>query len=269
MKRSDFILPLFLSAAVHLVVFVSGPTSNSARVPPEKEVSSISLKIVSPVAKPTPKTALSFDALPNLGPQLPPLKVRQPAREETNRKPKAPQKKVVKQAPLKLAQERPLVKSPITNRHNPGADNSASEKIPVETSPEIEVQSSAPAARMPPLEKAPLTVLRLGTPGNFKNESKESEARILAKIVGLVKPKYPRYCRRHDQEGTVVLAVKLDSLGCQRSIVVVSSSGYSRLDKAAIQALEKASFTPARIGGQAVPTTKRIAFRFRLKDAEK
>jgi outer membrane biosynthesis protein TonB len=38
------------------------------------------------------------------------------------------------------------------------------------------------------------------------------------------------------------------------------------LDNAAVEALKKAKFVPARRMGTAVTTTKRVAFRFRLED---
>ncbi|MBI4641030.1 MAG: energy transducer TonB, partial [Candidatus Tectomicrobia bacterium] len=87
--------------------------------------------------------------------------------------------------------------------------------------------------------------------------------------VSLPKPQYPRYSRRHGEEGTVVLSVEIDANGGQRKIQIVSSSGSSRLDLAAVQAVERATFIPAKIGGKGVPSTKRIAFTFKLESPSK
>ncbi|MCD6198040.1 MAG: energy transducer TonB [Deltaproteobacteria bacterium] len=87
-------------------------------------------------------------------------------------------------------------------------------------------------------------------------------------ITGLSKPKYPRYSRINGEEGTVVFIVEVSANGRPGKIEVETSSGYRRLDCAAVKALEKAAFIPARLGGKAVASTKRIAFRFDLEECE-
>ena len=85
-------------------------------------------------------------------------------------------------------------------------------------------------------------------------------------IVGLYKPEYPEYCRKRGQEGVVVLTVRISADATGNSIKILKSSGYLRLDNAAVEALKKAKFVPARRMGAAVTTTERIAFRFRLEN---
>ena len=86
-------------------------------------------------------------------------------------------------------------------------------------------------------------------------------------VTGLSKPEYPRYSRINGEEGMVVLSLKVFANGRLGKIKVVSSSGYRRLDSAAVKALEKATFIPARVAGKIVASTKRIAFRFKLEDS--
>ncbi|TNF49059.1 hypothetical protein EP232_01765 [bacterium] len=48
----------------------------------------------------------------------------------------------------------------------------------------------------------------------------------------------------------------------------MDTSGYSRLDRAAADALRKAVFNPARKGAVPVKFTKKVAFTFRLEDTD-
>jgi len=90
---------------------------------------------------------------------------------------------------------------------------------------------------------------------------------IPARTLDLPEPVYPVWCRRRGQEGKVVLSVKIGSDGRLGVISVVRSSGFSTLDKAAVKALERASFSPASQAGLRVSSTRKIAYSFRMKDA--
>lgn len=85
-------------------------------------------------------------------------------------------------------------------------------------------------------------------------------------IVSFYKPEYPEYCRKRGQEGVVVLTVRISADATGNSIKIVRSSGYFRLDNAAVEALKKAKFVSARRMGTAVSTTERITFKFILED---
>ncbi len=87
---------------------------------------------------------------------------------------------------------------------------------------------------------------------------------IPAKILDYPEPEYPRSSRRKGHEGRVVLSVVILENGDYEKIKVAHSSGYSRLDKAALKALKRASFIPAKKDGMAVSSSKQIAFTFRL-----
>jgi TonB family protein len=89
------------------------------------------------------------------------------------------------------------------------------------------------------------------------------------KVLGLSKPKYPRYSRLYGEEGTVLISVEVFADGKPGAIEVVSSSGYKRLDKAALAVLKKARFVPAKKNGRAVDSKKYIEFKFDLENWEK
>lgn len=67
---------------------------------------------------------------------------------------------------------------------------------------------------------------------------------------------------RVGEEGTVTVRVLVDERGRAGEVRLAKSSGYSRLDEAAIAAIRKWTFAPAMRGAQSVPawTTVRVTF---------
>jgi len=62
--------------------------------------------------------------------------------------------------------------------------------------------------------------------------------------VRLPKPRYPPQSRKLREQGLVMLRVMIDEQGIARSIEIENSSGYSRLDHAACEAVSRAAFKP-------------------------
>ncbi len=77
-------------------------------------------------------------------------------------------------------------------------------------------------------------------------------------------PNYPAQARRRNQQGEVLVEVRLDEGGQQRSLSVLRSSGIDSLDLAALEAVAKWRFRPETSGGQAVPSRVQIPIRFAL-----
>ena len=140
-------------------------------------------------------------------------------------------------------------------------------EIPEEKKPEVK----------PPVEKEELKPPVEEKEENSQINSEEIVADLKEKgvitdtepeIVSFYKPEYPEYCRRRGQEGVTVLSIRILADGTGDSIRIVRSSGYFRLDNAAVEALKRAKFVSARRIGVAVTTTEEVAFRFRLEDIE-
>ena len=55
---------------------------------------------------------------------------------------------------------------------------------------------------------------------------------------------YPRISRELGESGVVRLKVLVDEQGRTKDVVVLQSSGYSRLDQQAVQAMRAARFQP-------------------------
>ena len=81
-----------------------------------------------------------------------------------------------------------------------------------------------------------------------------------------IKPEYPRGARQRGEEGDVTLELDVSADGTVEAVRTVSSCGFPELEQAAVQAVRRARFTPARRGSADVPSTARLTLTFRLKD---
>ena len=70
---------------------------------------------------------------------------------------------------------------------------------------------------------------------------------------GNPRPEYPEMARQRGQEGQTVLLVGVNIQGNPAEIRILKSSGYRLLDNAAVTAVQRWKFTPARKGGMPVP----------------
>ena len=80
----------------------------------------------------------------------------------------------------------------------------------------------------------------------------------------LVKPLYPIGARQRGEEGRVVLEATVAPSGRPTTVSVSTSSRFAELDRAALHAIERASFTPATEHGLPVEAQARITIVFRL-----
>lgn len=77
-------------------------------------------------------------------------------------------------------------------------------------------------------------------------------------------PQYPSIARRRNQQGVVLLEVRLDARGAQRELTLVRSSGISSLDQAALKAVAEWRFRPETRNGHGVPSRVQIPVEFAL-----
>ena len=80
-----------------------------------------------------------------------------------------------------------------------------------------------------------------------------------------IKPDYPKGARQRGEQGDVVLEIRVNAAGIVDRVDVVSPSGFSELDEAAVRAARAARFTPAKSGGSSVASTARLTLTFKLK----
>jgi TonB family protein len=80
---------------------------------------------------------------------------------------------------------------------------------------------------------------------------------------------YPAESRRVGETGSVLLAIRVDARGCAQAVAVLVSSGFERLDAAALRWIqEAATFVPAIAAGSPVDSVKELAVTFRLNAGE-
>ena len=97
--------------------------------------------------------------------------------------------------------------------------------------------------------------------------SKLSEKAVQKKAVGLrytVPAIYPRIAKKEGWEGTVTLRVVVDVKGKPAEITVDKSSGHKVLDDAAIRAVRKWIFSPAKDGNIPIRSSVKIPIHFSL-----
>lgn len=80
-----------------------------------------------------------------------------------------------------------------------------------------------------------------------------------------VAPRYPPASARRGHEGLVVVEAQVGADGTVSRARVAESSSHERLDRAALEAVLAAEFTPATQGGAPVPCTVRVPVRFALR----
>ena len=76
-------------------------------------------------------------------------------------------------------------------------------------------------------------------------------------------PTYPSQSRRLKEEGTVLLLVRVSADGAPTEVEVRQSSGFERLDDAALQAVRQWRFVPAKRGSQNVAASVLVPIQFK------
>lgn len=79
-------------------------------------------------------------------------------------------------------------------------------------------------------------------------------------------PRYPYLARRRGQQGRVILRVRVNAGGDAAAVTIRRSSGYRLLDDAAVDAVGKWLFVPARRGGIAVAGLVDVPVSFTLTE---
>ena len=82
-------------------------------------------------------------------------------------------------------------------------------------------------------------------------------------------PVYPKLSKRLKEQGTVILSMLISSQGLIEDISIKESSGYSRLDKAALSAAAKWRYEPATVNGKAIAQTYLMPIEFKLNTSKR
>ncbi|NQD38274.1 energy transducer TonB [Permianibacter sp. IMCC34836] len=77
-------------------------------------------------------------------------------------------------------------------------------------------------------------------------------------------PVYPKLSRQRKEEGVVLLRVHVLANGEADQLEVLQSSGFERLDEAALRAVRRWQFVPAKRGDETVAAWVRVPVRFNV-----
>jgi len=172
-------------------------------------------------------------------PPEPPKPVPAPPKPEV--KPPEPPKPVVKPKP----------------RPRPKPKQAISEPEP-EPTPE---PTPAPViAPPPPAPPAPAQPVRAPKPAAV------TQASFDAAYLNNPRPAYPRLSRRLNEQGKVLLRVRVSADGSAEQVNLHQSSGHSRLDEAARRAVAQWRFVPAKQGDTPVASWVIVPIEFKLED---
>jgi protein TonB len=115
------------------------------------------------------------------------------------------------------------------------------------TAPSPAVAQAAPAAAAPAAIEASTVVAPAAPPAPARIELPSSDAAYLNNP----KPSYPALSRRLGEQGKVVVRVLIGVDGTAQQAEIRSSSGYDRLDQAALATVRSWRYTPGRRNGVA------------------
>lgn len=166
--------------------------------------------------------------------------------------------------PEKTQQERPpeIEESPL-EPPLPASEDISAPEVPV-----LAKTQSSPVMR----NLAPTKIAEIIEPETGTVDSVASRVAQGAKVDQLpsplpanIEPIYPEELRRRQIGGRVVLDVKISPAGTVEQIRVMTSSGEPLLDDAALTAVRRWRFQPARRGGMAVAFSVRLPISFSIR----
>ena len=126
--------------------------------------------------------------------------------------------------------------------------------------PQLPRQSLGPVS---PAPQAPVSSLAPATTSSLGQSSALPQARIRASAQ-CVAPSYPRRSIINNEQGVSQLELLIGEDGRVRESRISKSSGFFRLDQAALQALSACEFEPERVNGVAREAWARIRYVWRL-----
>lgn len=141
--------------------------------------------------------------------------------------------------------------------------------VPLEnpTQPVFEASNEPVEETLEPLEQvAAPAVVEKAAPKSAPVEEKLELPKFGVAYLNNPEPDYPGMAKRAGEEGRVLLQVLVSADGAAESVELEKSSGFERLDNAAIAAVSRWRFVPARKGGQALSAYVIVPIKFSLSN---
>ncbi|MCG9081399.1 energy transducer TonB [Laribacter hongkongensis] len=132
--------------------------------------------------------------------------------------------------------------------------------------------SPAPAESSSSHTSAPATSSATTAPGSQRGttdgSAHEAPPSFTADYLANPAPAYPPLSQELGESGQVRLRVTVDASGAPSQVEIAESSGFTRLDRAALSAVKRWRFVPARRGSEAVAGRVIVPIHFNLKTLE-
>jgi protein TonB len=128
---------------------------------------------------------------------------------------------------------------------------------PIALAPEVAIN--------PPREREPAISAAASAPAAPAASTSVEPPRFDLAYLRNPPPAYPPPSRRLKEQGRVILRVLVDASGEPRDVEVRSSSGFARLDRAAIDAVRHWRFAPARRGSESISAWALVPVLFQLE----
>jgi protein TonB len=194
-------------------------------------------QVEAPPLVPATPMMVSLIAPPALEPELAPII--EPVKPEP--------KPIVKPTPKKVVQEIKPIDTPVP-RQIEATTVPVMEEVP---SPPVALEAVAEAPKAPAKAEP-------------KIEDKIEPPRFGVAYLNNPQPDYPSMSRRLGEEGRVLMKVLVAADGSPKMVELETSSGSERLDNAAVNAVKKWRFLPARKNNQALDAYVLVPIKFSL-----
>ncbi|MGB4812745.1 MAG: energy transducer TonB [Methylophilaceae bacterium] len=162
----------------------------------------------------------------------------------------------------------PTPPQPVVKKQKPIVKKVQPTPTPVETVQEV----ARPAAtEVPPTPATPVVVAKAPEVIEAPQPKPVAEPvveppRFGAAYLNNPAPDYPNMARRLGQQGRVLLKVLVAENGTAETVALATSSGFEKLDQAAIEAVKKWSFIPAKRSNQAISAYVLVPVKFSLNN---
>jgi protein TonB len=144
---------------------------------------------------------------------------------------------------------------------------------PSDATPSAGPADAAPVAAAPAVALAPVAEGSSVAPGSVHGNGRSgtggsssgSDSATLPAGGYQVRPAYPDAARRMGIEGTALLKIRILEDGAVGEVHITRSAGHSSLDEAAVEAVRRWRFEPARRDGRPIQVWASLPIRFRLE----
>lgn len=181
-----------------------------------------------------------------------------PIIEQVEPQPPQPQVKKIKSQPV----TKPVMKPEVVPKPDTLVPQPLVSEVPTTTEAQPSVENTAPES----VTEAQPTETKAAVAEQAAPKVEVTEPpRFGVSYLNNPKPKYPSLSRRSGEEGRVLLRVLVNANGNPETVELSSTSGFERLDNAALEAVKQWRFVPAKKNNTPMSAYVTVPINFSLK----